>query len=262
MPTISARRKLPVRGQPSALPVSASTSSTVRPCSCISSHGLGHDVDANAIGDEVRGVAGIDDRLAQATIGKIGDGGNGRRIGLRGGDDLEQPHVARRVEKVGAEPGAAELGGQLRGNAGYRQAAGIGGEDDSGLEEGGDFGEKFLLDGQVLGDCLDNPIAFGKKAQVMLEGSGLDQADVGRVVEGGRLGAAEGIERGVTAMPLPVSPAKSSSTTGMPALARWAAMRTPMVPAPSTAACWIIPGRACAGWAGEEATRSTAERRS
>jgi glycerate kinase len=32
----SLRGKLPVRGQPSALPVSASTSSMVRPCSCIS----------------------------------------------------------------------------------------------------------------------------------------------------------------------------------------------------------------------------------
>ena len=69
--------------------------------------GLDHDVDANAIGDEVRGVAGIDHRLAQATVGKIGDGGDGRRIGLGGGDHLEQPHVARRIEEVGTEPGAA-----------------------------------------------------------------------------------------------------------------------------------------------------------
>ncbi len=52
--------------------------------------GLGHDVDANPVGYEVGCVAGIDDRLAQATIGKVGDGGHGRRIGLRGGDDLEQ----------------------------------------------------------------------------------------------------------------------------------------------------------------------------
>ena len=84
----------------------------------------------------------------------------------------------------------------MRGDARYRQPAGVGGENDSGLEEGGDFGEKFLLDGQVLGDRFDDPIAFGKKGQVVLEGPGLDQADVGRIVEGCRLGAAEGIERG------------------------------------------------------------------
>ena len=36
MPTMSARRKVPVRGQPMAWPVSASTSSMVRPCSSIS----------------------------------------------------------------------------------------------------------------------------------------------------------------------------------------------------------------------------------
>ena len=36
MPTMSASRKVPVRGQPIAGPVSASTSSIVRPCSSIS----------------------------------------------------------------------------------------------------------------------------------------------------------------------------------------------------------------------------------
>ncbi len=150
---------------------------------------------------------------------------------------------------MGAEPGAAELRRQLLGDARDRQPAGVGGENDSGLEKWGDFGEKFLLDGEILGDCFDHPIAFGKQREVMIEGSGLDQPDIGRVVKGRRLGAAEGIERGFrcAAGRLPASPAKSSSTTGMPALARCAAMRTPMVPAPSTAARLIIPGRGRAG---------------
>ena len=90
---------------------------------------------------------------------------------------------------MGAEPGPAELGRELPGNAGYRETAGVGGEDDSGLEKGGDFGEDFLLDGQVLGDRLDHPIAFGKTRQIVVEGSGLDQLDIGWVVKGGWLGA-------------------------------------------------------------------------
>jgi hypothetical protein len=97
---------------------------------------------------------------------------------------------------VGAEPGTAELGRQLRGDARDRQAAGVGGEDDSGLEERGDSGKKLLLDRQILGDCFQDPIAFGKKAQVMLEAAGPDEADGGRVVKGRWLGAAEGLERG------------------------------------------------------------------
>ena len=153
--------------------------------------GLGHDIDANAIGNEIWSVAGVDHRLTQATVGKVGNGGNRGRIGLRGGDDLEQAHVAWRVEEVGAEPGTAECRRQLLGDAGYRQTAGVGGEDDSGLEKGGDPGENFSLDGKVFCHRFQHPIAFGEKTQVMIEGSGLDEPEAGWIIKSGRFRPAE-----------------------------------------------------------------------
>ena len=76
MPTRSARRKVPVRGQPRAGPVSASTSSMVSPCSQHQVRGVEHDGDADAVGDEVGRVVREDDLLAEHAIGKGRKGGD------------------------------------------------------------------------------------------------------------------------------------------------------------------------------------------
>ena len=43
------------------------------------------------------------DGLAQSSIAELGNSGNIGRIGIGGGNDLEQAHVARRIEEVRAE---------------------------------------------------------------------------------------------------------------------------------------------------------------
>ena len=69
---------------------------------------LQDDEDADAVGDEVRRVAREDDFLAEVLIGEAGKRLHRRRIGVRSGNDLHQPHVARRIEEVRAEPAAAQ----------------------------------------------------------------------------------------------------------------------------------------------------------
>ncbi len=82
MPTRSARRKVPVRGQPMAGPVSASTSSMDKALLEHQVGGVEHDGDADAIGDEVGRVVREDNLLAEDAIGEGGEGGDGGGIGL------------------------------------------------------------------------------------------------------------------------------------------------------------------------------------
>ncbi len=72
MPTRSASRNVPVRGQPIAGPVSASTSSIVSPCSSIKRRRVEHHRYANPVGDKVRRVVGKHHLLAQHPVGKCG----------------------------------------------------------------------------------------------------------------------------------------------------------------------------------------------
>ena len=79
--------------------------------------GVEHDGDADAVGDEVGRVVGEDDLLAEDAVGEGGEGGDDGGVAVRGGDDFEQAHVARRVEEVRAEEAAAKAG-QSGGDAG------------------------------------------------------------------------------------------------------------------------------------------------
>ena len=158
--------------------------------------GLQHDVDAEAIGDEVRRVVRVDNGFAQAAVSEVGDGGDRGGVGLRRGNNLEQPHVTRRIEKMRPEPGGAQRGGQSLGDAGHGQSAGVGGEDGPLLEVRQNFGQDLLLDGQIFGDRFDDPVAALQQGEVVVEGSGLDEAAAGSIVESCGLGFAESVKRG------------------------------------------------------------------
>src|SRR5262249_17921884 len=64
---------------------------------------------ANAVSDEVGRVLGVDNSLAHAHITEMRNGLDCGGIGFRGGNDLQQAHVTRRVEEMGAEPVPAEI---------------------------------------------------------------------------------------------------------------------------------------------------------
>ncbi len=103
MPTISASRNVPVRGNPSAGPVSASTSSMLSPCSSIS-------VDAvNITATPMRLAIKFGVSFAKTTCLPRVESANARKcrhqrgVALRRRNDFEKLHVARRIEKMRAE---------------------------------------------------------------------------------------------------------------------------------------------------------------
>jgi hypothetical protein len=64
-------------------------------------HGLNHALDPDAVAHEVGGVLGPDDALAENAFAEIRHEAEDFLIGFLSGNDLQQVHVAHRVEKVG-----------------------------------------------------------------------------------------------------------------------------------------------------------------
>ena len=154
-----------------------------------------HDRDADAVGDEIGGVVGEYHELAQIAVGEGGKGGQHCRIGFGGGNDLEEAHVARRIEKMSSEEAVA-----MRGEPGCdlleRQAGGVGGEQGVRCQMRHDAGQERRFYLQVFGHGLDDPIASSEPGQVVLEVAGGDERGERRLVEGSRFGLGQGGERG------------------------------------------------------------------
>ena len=160
MPTRSAVRKQALCARAVAGPATASTSSTVRPRSMHVVDGVAHGEHADAVGDEVGRVLGVDHALAEPLPDEGGHRGGDGRIGVAARDHLEQPHVARRVEEVGDEEARAQPLGQRVGDLVHREAAGVAGEDGVGAQVRGHLlPEQLLLHRHVLDHHLDDPVA-------------------------------------------------------------------------------------------------------
>ncbi len=133
-----------------------------------------HDVDhaeaADAVGDEVRRVLGVDDAFAQPHARRSAAMACNRRgVGLRRGNDLQQAHVARRVEEVRAEPVPAELSLKPSAMACHGQSAGVGGDDGARLAHGLHLAQQRALELQVLHHGLDDPVALGQQVEMVVE---------------------------------------------------------------------------------------------
>jgi len=93
------------------------------------------------------------------------------------------------------------------------------------------------FDLEVLGDGFDDPVAVPDLRKMIVEVARLDEC--GGIVgeeSGGRCLAAVSIPFMAAALrPAAFGRTISRRREGIPALAKWAAMREPMVPAPSTA---------------------------
>src|SRR5581483_2407981 len=113
-------------------------------------HHVEHGERANAIGDEVGRVLRMDDALAQSNVAEVFDGRHRLAVRFRRGDDFQQAHVTRRIEKVRAEPVAAEIVGESFRNRAHRQAAGVGGDDRSRTPRGLHLPQQAALDLEVL----------------------------------------------------------------------------------------------------------------
>ena len=154
-----------------------------------------HGENADPVGDEVRRVAREHHVLAQPQVDEAREAFHRSGVGLRCRDDLHQPHVARRIEEVRAEPAAAEVFRHVRGDRGNRQAASVGGHQSPWLQMRRDLLEQRLLDRQVFRHRLDHPIAVGQQFEVVVEIAGCDVNRKRRIEERGRLAALQVLER-------------------------------------------------------------------
>jgi len=143
--------------------------------------------DADPVGDEVGGVLGPHHALAEAGDQPGFQAVQHGRIGVGGGDDFHQGHVARRIEEVDA----AEVGPLLRRHGGGQlvdgQARGVGGDDGAGLQVGRDLAVEVFLPLHLLGDGLDHQVALAQQGQVLLVVRGIDVGQALLARQGGRV---------------------------------------------------------------------------
>jgi hypothetical protein len=146
-----------------------------------------HPVDAEAVGDEAGRVLAGDDALAHRDVGEAGHLLDQRRVALRAGDDLEQAHVARRVEEVGDHEVALEAVGQALDELGQRDRRGVRRDRRALPAHLVEAAIEALLDVEPLDDDLDDPVAVGDLAEVVLEVADSDELGGALRHEGGGL---------------------------------------------------------------------------
>ena len=99
----------------------------------------------------------------------MGDSGDECRIGIRRGNQFQQPHIARRIKEVRAEPRTAKICRESFCDLRDRKTAGVGGDDGAGLTDGINFLQQGPLDFEVLDNRLDDPIDFAQAFQIVIE---------------------------------------------------------------------------------------------
>ena len=97
---------------------------------------------------------------------------------------------------MSAKPVAAEIVAEALGDGMHGQAAGIGGNDGSGLAHGLDLAQQSALEIEIFDHGLDDPVAVGQQAEMVFEVAGGDQAGQTGLHESSRLGLARGIQPG------------------------------------------------------------------
>ncbi len=125
-PTRSIVRNVADFGHPTASPVSASTSSMLRSISCISRITLSTENVPMRLAMKLGVSLANTTPLPRFTSLKWATASIAAAVRFRCGDNFQQPHVARRIEKMRAQPRLAEIVGEAFGNLCHGQAAGVG----------------------------------------------------------------------------------------------------------------------------------------
>ena len=146
----------------------------------------------DAVGDEVRGVLGIHDALAEDVFAERRHALDDLGQRVRAGDDFEEFQVTRRVEEMRADEMLAHVlvhGFEHRAD---QDAARVRADDGSLRAVLRDLLEDRLLDGQVFFDHLADPVAVGDLGEVVVEVADLDHIDQGFAIDRGRFGFEQG----------------------------------------------------------------------
>ena len=132
---------------------------------------------ADAIGDEVRGIAGAHHALAQRLGEENLELVEDRRIGAGVRDQFDQVHVARRVEEVHAAEARAILFRQHFGQFGDRKPGGVGSEDRIAADVLFDLVVQRFLDVDAFGDRLDDEVAVFELVRIVFEVGRMQEFD-------------------------------------------------------------------------------------
>src|SRR5580658_5685601 len=132
-------------------------------------HYVEHGKCADAVADEVRRIFRPHHALAQLHVAEVRDGFHQGWVGFRSGDEFQQPHIARRIKKVRAEPRALKVFRKSFGDLCHGKSASVGGDYRARFAYRLHLLEQRALDFEVLDNGLDNPIDIGQPFQVVIE---------------------------------------------------------------------------------------------
>ena len=152
------------------------------------SHRADHAIHAQTIGDKAGHVFGDHDPLAQRTLGELARGSDHRRVRVRSRNDLEQVHVARRIEEVGAEKAATEFFAATFEQHRHRNARCVRRYDRRGLHQRFDARKQLLLRFGEFDDRFADPVALGEELEMILGVAGAHAGGGRRFHERRRLG--------------------------------------------------------------------------
>ena len=154
-----------------------------------------HREYADAVGDEVGRVLGAHHALAQRGDEEFFQLIEQQRIGAGARDQLDQVHVARRVEEVDAAEAVAQVFREGCGERVDRQAGGVGRKDGLRAEVRRDLAVQVGFPVDALGDRLDHQVAFAQFFQVLLVVGRLDAGELGGAGQRAGLELLQAVER-------------------------------------------------------------------
>ena len=128
-----------------------------------------HRKGANAVRDKIRRVARLHNRLPQPPVAERRHRFHVRRITRSRWDDLQQPHITRRIEEVRPKPVPLQILIQPRHNLRNRQPRGVRRRDRSWVAMLQHASQQRALDLQVLRHHLDHPVAPCDEREVVVE---------------------------------------------------------------------------------------------
>ena len=140
-------------------------------------HRRQHREDADPVGDEIRRVLRAHDALAERRDDEGLERVEERRIGVLLRDQLDQVHVARRVEEVDAAEARPHRRGQRFRQRVDREPRGVGRDDRVRREVRRDLRVEIALPVHALGDRLDDEVAAGERGEVAVVVGGVDVGD-------------------------------------------------------------------------------------
>ena len=130
----------------------------------------GHDpVQADAVADEAGCVASDDDPLPELPVDEGRDGGDGRGVGVGGGNDLDETQITGGIEEVGPQPPPSELRAASLGDGRYRNAGRVRADDGIGPAAGLHPFEQRPLGVEPFDDRFDDPVVLADGRQVGIE---------------------------------------------------------------------------------------------